>query len=239
MRNNLRTTIAALGLGLGIAVMSGCAPAVDTAGTNSPAAETSKTSQAAKPFEDLPADDSDSSADANNELNEGTPSEPIAKVKRVIDGNTIALEPTATLPANNAKQDEHVVVLRGIDAPELDAKDATKSECGAQEAADNLGELLGVSDESSSDTRVQLAFDKNAEQLDASGHSLAYVEMASGPDRLFDDVAKTMVREGHAVASDSKEGPRPENTMIYKKAEQQAESSKMGLWETCDDFGQD
>ena len=74
-----------------------------------------------------------------------------ATLIRVVDGDTIAVEPTSDLP--DTGYDEHSVRLLGIDAPEMHKTTNEAPDCGAEAATDHLRQLLA------SATYVTLVFD--------------------------------------------------------------------------------
>lgn len=149
-----------------------------------------------------------------------------ATVVRVIDGDTIAVEPTEDLPSTNDDGDEHVVRLLGIDAPEMNFYDDESPECGAQEATDYLTELLPEA------VAVTIVSDEAADETDRYGRSLAYIE---SPET--DDVGLAMITEGHAAAWVPQSTPDPERLPTYEDAMTTAQTDRTGAWAQCPAIG--
>lgn len=147
-----------------------------------------------------------------------------ATVVRVIDGDTIAVEPTKTLSATNDRQDEHSVRILGIDTAEMDW-DNHNHECGAQEATDVTEQLLEAGD------TVTLIYDEHADHTDQYGRSLAYVETNN------QDVGATLIEQGLAVAWYPSGEPTPTRAEAYSQLQTQAEADSIGAWDTCGTFG--
>ena len=151
-------------------------------------------------------------------------------ITRVIDGDTIAVEPTETLPQTNKdkKNPEHVIRLIGINAPEMNVRKKEPAECGAKEATEFLGENLPKG------TEVNLEFDSNSEHTDTYGRSLAYV---SSP--LIADHAQNMIEHGLAVPYYPQSAPKPKNFDHYQELTDKARQYDLGNYASCPDFGKD
>jgi micrococcal nuclease len=126
---------------------------------------------------------------------------------RVIDGDTIAVQPTGSLEAD--PYGEHSVRLLGIDAPEMHKTSAEGPDCGAQAATDHLKALLA----------------------DRYGRSLAYVE-AGGHDLNLEQA-----QGGFAEAWYPYGEPAPTHFATYDAAAKTAETSKAGSWGACGTLG--
>lgn len=149
-----------------------------------------------------------------------------ATMVRVIDGDTIAVQPTDELPATNDDGDEHVVRLLGIDAPEMNFYEAEDPECGAQAATDYLAELLPEA------AAVTIVYDERADETDRYGRSLAYIESPQA-----DDAGLAMIAEGHAAAWVPQSAPDPERLTSYEDAMATAQSGRTGAWAQCPAIG--
>lgn len=146
-----------------------------------------------------------------------------ATVIRVIDGDTLAVEPTEELAATNEDGTEHVVRILGIDAPEMHYGDSEAPECGAQEATDRLGKLLPAG------ARVHLVHDGQADHVDRYGRSLAYVDLDDATD-----AGTEMTAGGYATAWYPRGEPEPERFTTYRDAATEARDAGTGSWATCD-----
>lgn len=164
----------------------------------------------------------------------------VSTVVRVIDGDTLAVTPTKELPATNEAGDEHVIRLLGIDAPEMNSHSSKKDagltpQCGAQEATDNLADmLLGF--------KVTVVYDAKADKTDKYNRSLAYVGLldpseASFPGNTFTDANMAQVALGHAEAWFPQGEPTPERYRLYTASMQAAEHEDAGSWASCDSMG--
>lgn len=149
-----------------------------------------------------------------------------ATVVRVVDGDTIAVQPTATLAATNDSGTEHVVRLLAIDAPEMNKMSDDPAECGAQASLDHLAGLLG------SGVEVTVVYDSLADRTDRYGRSLAYVLLADGTD-----AALSMVTAGYAAAWYPSGEPEPAGFPAYAAAQLAASTSNAGAHATCDSIG--
>lgn len=89
------------------------------------------------------------------------------------------------------------VRLLGIDTPEF-AHDGDAAQCGGEEAAERLAELLPEG------TPVQLVSDSRADDEDRYGRLLRYVETDDG------DAGATLITEGYAYAWTPDSAPDPE-----------------------------
>lgn len=147
-------------------------------------------------------------------------------VVRVIDGDTIAVQPTDELPATNDDGNEHVVRLLGIDAPEMNFYDDEDPECGAQAATDYLAELLPEA------AAVTVVYDERADETDRYGRSLAYIE---SPET--EDAGLAMLTEGHAAAWVPQSAPDPERLPTYEDAMTTAQRDRTGSWAQCPAIG--
>lgn len=143
-------------------------------------------------------------------------------VVRVIDGDTLAVEPSDTLPATNEDGTEHVVRVLGIDAPEMHYADDTEPACGAQDATDYLDELLPAG------ATVTLVHDSEADEVDRYGRTLAYVELeATG------DIGELLVAEGYAAAWYPQSEPEPDRFPTYQDRTTEARAAGAGSWAHC------
>lgn len=156
---------------------------------------------------------------------EDQPSQVKATVSRVVDGDTLAVETTGGLPANNAGGSEHSVRVLGVDAPEMDWNSGNH-ECGAEEAGGRLEDLIRSGD------TVVLVYDEGADRLDRYSRSLAYVETSEGVD-----LGGTLIEEGLAAAWYPSSAPEPQRYEDYFDAQQRAESAGLGSWGQCASIG--
>lgn len=156
----------------------------------------------------------------------GEPESIETHVIRVIDGDTIAVEPTDTLPATNDAGDEHVVRLLGIDAPEMNYHKGAEPECGAQEATDNLSEMLPE------DSTVILTYDPVSDRTDRYGRSLAYVINPG-----LEDINENQVADGYAMPWYPASEPEPSRVSDYTAAADEAAQNSTGAHGTCDSIG--
>lgn len=150
-------------------------------------------------------------------------------VVRVIDGDTITVEPTAQLEQimpvgeqENDPQNERSIRLLGIDAPEMNYRSAEDIECGAQEATDFAEDLLAEGEP------VRVVFDEDADTVDVYGRGLAYIEVADGID-----VGLALVEAGHAEAWYPDSAPEPSRFQKYEQATTAAQQDEEGLWGAC------
>lgn len=148
-----------------------------------------------------------------------------AQVIRVVDGDTIAVEPTADLPATNESGTEHVVRLLSIDTPEMNKTGELDPECGAQAATDHLASLVDGA-------TVTLTFDPRSDHTDRYGRSLVYVELDDGAD-----VALEMLEAGYAEAWYPQGEPEPERFVSYLATQGLAQTHGAGAYATCDSIG--
>ncbi|MET3172982.1 UNVERIFIED_ORG: micrococcal nuclease [Arthrobacter sp. UYCu721] len=155
---------------------------------------------------------------------------PVSVLVRVIDGDTIAVKPTAELPATNENGTEHVVRLLGIDAPEMNYTSGTAPQCGAQDSTSNLEATL------LKDLRVTITYDKQSDHTDRYGRSLAYVGFEN-TESPFTDAAMAQATLGYAEAWYPKGEPAPARFDSYKKAAAAARSEGAGSWPHCNTQG--
>ncbi|MGP5364465.1 thermonuclease family protein [Brachybacterium tyrofermentans] len=146
-----------------------------------------------------------------------------ATVVRVIDGDTLAVEPSETLPATNDEGTEHVVRVLGIDAPEMNYHDDAEPECGAQEATDYLEEMLPAG------ARVTLVHDGQADRVDRYGRTLAYVELED-----VGDAGELLISDGYAIAWYPQSEPEPGRFPAYQASMTTARDADAGSWAHCE-----
>jgi micrococcal nuclease len=156
------------------------------------------------------------------------PEEQVVQVLRVVDGDTIAVSPTASLPATNAAGTEHLVRMLGIDTPEMNKSGEEPAECGAQEALDRLSTLLNYSSE------VTIVYDAQADRTDRFGRSLAYVQLI---DERKTDLAFILALDGYAAAWYPSGEPEPMRFANYAQAQAAAEQAGSGAYATCESVG--
>lgn len=151
-------------------------------------------------------------------------------VTRIIDGDTLAVEPTEEFPATNdsEKNPEHVIRILGINAPELNKKSQDPAECGAKEATKALGEYAPVGSD------VKITYDKNSDKTDRYGRTLAYLSSDS-----YNDIGSTMVYEGYAVPYYPKSAYEPKRYTNYVSDAESAGSYKKGNYASCKNFGKE
>lgn len=152
-------------------------------------------------------------------------SEPVeAIIVRVIDGDTLAVEPIeGVLAATNEDGTEHAVRLLGIDAPEMNYYSDEGPECGAEAATEQLESYVHEG------MKVTLTFDTEADHVDAYDRSLAYVSL--GP---VADIGLDQVYEGYATAWYPDSEPTPERFEGYAHAQESAEAAQHGSWANCE-----
>lgn len=148
-------------------------------------------------------------------------------VVRIIDGDTLAVQPTDALPATNDAGTEHVVRLLGIDTPELNGQGEEPAECGAQEATAHMAEIAPVGE------GVLVVHDKVSDTTDRYGRSLAYVTTQLGGM----DVGKAMVSDGYASAWYPRGEQAPSRYEIYLNAQTGASHDDRGLHPLCPTIG--
>lgn len=147
-------------------------------------------------------------------------------VVRIIDGDTVAVQPTDQLPATDDAGAEHVVRILGIDAPEMNHTGDQDPECGAEDATEHLAELLPDGSE------VAVMYDEKADKSDRYGRSLAYIE---SPD--VDDAGLSMVTAGHAAPWVPQSEPEPARFSTYEAAMRDAQAAGAGGWAQCPTIG--
>ena len=133
-------------------------------------------------------------------------------VDYVIDGDTIGV-------AGPDGSTERVCLL-GINTAEL-AHDGDAAQCGGEEAAERLAELLPEG------TPVKPVSDSRADDEDRYGRLLRYVET---DDRT--DAATALLEAGHAYASNPTGEPGPDRSGAYQDA---ARAAGTDSWGTCPD----
>ncbi|WP_270410255.1 thermonuclease family protein [Brachybacterium paraconglomeratum] len=136
-------------------------------------------------------------------------------VDYVIDGDTIDV-------AGPDGSTERVRLL-GINTPEL-AHDGHAAQCGGEEAADRLAELLPEG------TPVQLVSDSRADDEDRYGRLLRYIETDAG------DAGATLISEGYAYAWTPACAPTSGRLGSYGDATTTARETNTGSWATCPGF---
>lgn len=151
------------------------------------------------------------------------------RVTRVIDGDTVAVEPVeGILEATGEEADEHIVRILGIDAPEMNYSSGDSPECGAQEATDRLEQTLPV------DMPVTVKFDPESDRTDRYGRSLAYVTTRGGTDTGLQQIA-----DGYAVPWFPDGEPEPERVPEYRMATDTAVSQGLGAHAGCATVGRE
>lgn len=147
-----------------------------------------------------------------------------ADVLRTVDGDTIAVSPTAELPATNDAGTEHIIRILGTDSAEMNKVSSEPAECGAQEATDFVSSLV--------DGRtVTITFDSLSDHTDRYGRSLAYVELDGA------DVGLQVIEAGFAEAWFPYGEPEPERYAGYAAAQDLAVASGAGAHAFCDSIG--
>ncbi|MCI4659541.1 thermonuclease family protein [Cryobacterium zhongshanensis] len=149
-----------------------------------------------------------------------------ATLRRIVDGDTITVEPSTDFPATDKNGTEHTIRLLGIDTPELNKMSGEEPECGAQEAANYLGDIVHAGEQ------VTVVFDARSDHTDRFGRSLAYLELSDGTD-----LAHTLVVEGFAEAWYPPSEPAPERYSSYASAEQASVAANVGQHAFCATIG--
>lgn len=137
-------------------------------------------------------------------------------VAYVIDGDTIDVE----TPEGETQR----VRLLGINTPEV-GRDGEEGQCGGEEAAAQLEELLPEGAE------VQLVRDRRADDEDRYGRLLRYVETEAGTD-----AGAALISEGYAYAWVPASEPTPERADDYETATAAARDANAGAWAACPDL---
>lgn len=150
-----------------------------------------------------------------------------ATVLRVVDGDTITVEPTGELPPTNESGTEHTVRILGIDTPERNSHSSDPAECGAEDATEYLTQLLDTAQDD-----VTLVYDSRADRIDRFGRTLAYVDLADGTD-----VGAELVNAGLASPWYPTGEPEPDRVPQYEATAQVAAEEQRGSWMTCDMLG--
>jgi endonuclease YncB( thermonuclease family) len=133
----------------------------------------------------------------------------IGNAPRVVDGDTLRV---------TIDSEERRVRILGIDTPEA-------GDCGHDESAERLAELIDVDD-------LTLALDPVADPEDRYGRILAYVATAD-----IDDIGLALIDEGLAAAWWPSSAPTPTRGRAYQEAESEAQRSGRGSWALCDTVG--
>lgn len=136
-------------------------------------------------------------------------------MNHVIDGDTIDV--------NTDDGDTERVRLLGINTPEV-GHDREPAQCGGEEAAGRLAELLPEG------TAVQLVTDSHADAEDRYGRLLRYVETDAG------DAGATLISEGYAYAWTPASEPDPDRLADYETATAAARAAGAGAWADCPDL---
>lgn len=139
-------------------------------------------------------------------------------VAYVIDGDTIEV----TTPKGDAER----VRLLGINTPEV-GRDGAASQCGGEEAAEQLEELLPEG------AGVQLISDSRADDRDRYGRLLRYVQTEDDTD-----AGATLITEGYAYAWAPASAPTPERMDDYEEATTTARDAGAGAWAACPNLGE-
>lgn len=147
---------------------------------------------------------------------EPAPSPEGYSVEYVIDGDTIEV----ATPEGETQR----VRLLGINTPEV-GRDGEEGQCGGEEAAAQLEELLPEGAE------VQLVRDRRADDADRYGRLLRYVETEAGTD-----AGAALISEGYAYAWVPASEPTPERADDYETATAAARDASAGAWAACPDL---
>lgn len=139
-------------------------------------------------------------------------------VAYVIDGDTIDV----TTPEGETQR----VRLLGINTPEV-AHDGEPGQCGGEEAAGQLQELLPEG------AAVQLVGDARADDADRYDRLLRYVETEDGTD-----AGHALITEGYAHAWAPASEPEPERLSDYETATAAARNADAGAWADCPTLGE-
>lgn len=148
-----------------------------------------------------------------------------ATVVRVIDGDTVAVQPGKSLPATGASGREHSVRVLGIDTPEMDWGNGNH-ECGAEAAGNQVRDLISRGD------TVTLVYDEKADRFDRFDRSLAYIETGNGID-----IGMNQAEQGFAAAWYPASAPEPTRYPDYVSAQRQAQAAGLGAWGECSQMG--
>lgn len=179
----------------------------------------------------VPVTPSTSTAAAQDptQASSGQPATVETKVIRVIDGDTVAVQPVdGVLEVTGTRGDvpEHTVRLLGIDAPEMNYRKDTGPECGAKAATDHLGGILPQG------MPVTIEFDPGADRTDRYGRSLAYVITPA-----YNDAARQQVTDGYAMPWFPKGEPEPQRIPEYRTAADRAVALHAGAHSQCASIG--
>jgi micrococcal nuclease len=136
-----------------------------------------------------------------------------AKVTRVIDGDTVAVQMNGG--------EEAVLRLIGIDAPETNHP-SKPVECFGRQATKKVQEML-------TKKQVVLAFDDSQGRYDKYDRLLTYIILPDGTN-----INKAMIKRGYAFEYTYNTPYKYQDE--FKTAERSAQANKRGLWaeDTCD-----
>lgn len=151
------------------------------------------------------------------------------RVTRVIDGDTVAVNPVEGTDVTTAEgRDEAVVRLLGIDAPEMNSTSPDEPECGAKDATRRLTSALEPG------TKVTVVYDAAGDSTDRFGRSLAYLEYTNKDGEVV-DAGEKLVADGFVAAWYPTSAVEPERFEDYEKLQEKAQGR--GNWPVCDDLG--
>ncbi len=189
--------------------------AADATSSTTSTSDTSSDTSAGSDDADETQADADEAAPASADTEEDTGSsdtqasdDTLYRVIRVVDGDTVKVD---------INGGESVRVI-GIDTPETVDPDEP-IECGGPEASAAAERLLDGQE-------VALEFDESQGRRDRYGRMLAYIEIPGSGD-----FGETMIRQGHA--KEYTYASAYERQAAYRAAEDQAEQSGQGLWDSC------
>lgn len=140
-----------------------------------------------------------------------------ANYVRVVDGDTIEVQPVDGKGKPTGEPNLEISLL-GLKAPEASA-------CGGPESIAYLeSELLP-------EEPLTISFDPALSgAVDQDGNQLAYISKGAG---IVWDIGDLVIGEGHAGAWHAEDGPAPEKSAAYEKAQQSASEAGKGLWGAC------
>lgn len=212
-----------LAAAVSVAALTGCGQIV----TETPGSSEEPTSQSSEPNQSATA--SAAPTASSEEANE--PDVVQTKVIRVIDGDTIAVQPVDDVLETTGEHDgvaEHVVRLLGIDAPEMNYGKDIAPQCGAQTATNHLGSILPEQ------LPVIIQYDDSADRTDRYGRSLAYVSTPGDGD-----AGRQQIIDGYAMPWYPEGEPEPERIPEYRSGANSAASSYAGLHSQCQSICRD
>lgn len=144
-----------------------------------------------------------------------SPAQEIFKVTRVIDGDTIEIEPSASSGRGVGQRVRYI----GIDTPEtVDPRKPVQ--CFGVEAAKKNKELV--------EGKI-VRLEKDVTDKDKYGRLLRYVYVATGPGELF--VNLELVRQGFAYSYTYPPDVKYQQEIL--EAERWARENNLGLWQNC------